>query len=527
MICGCVVIHFLSKVAEMRSEFKIMRAKSLRYAALYTALMLPLLCSEVALAAKVGHGRVVSAPGQPLQISLPILGLNAQDQQVLQVKVAPEVQWSKAGLTSPVALDSLTITLRPGQSADAREVLISSNQISTRSPVDILLDLTTATGASLIQSSYLVLLPADLAVIGQYSATNTSRAGPMRVSTGDTLYGIAQRHAVSGADVYQTLLAIFEANPSAFISENMNLLRSGANLTIPDADVIRGIDAQRARRVYQAHLSAFNQRRGAARQVGAVPVVIATTSKQAGAVTPPTPRPVEPLKTDQLLLSASTADAQRADARVSAAKEIEELQSRIQSLQSNVNALKETLGEPSAGSPGSAGSTTPSADAVSVQSVSSAATGAAPGSVAMSGTSNPAAANSTVADVGSAQTQSEKSSTAASNANAVMTDSTAVNASDKSKNTSNNVLDQLADFLARNILAAFTALIALSALVIAWVLRRAGSRRDDDYSDDPDATTQASPAMRSAFDQKLQTISLDLGDASPLKPSEPSLRKPD
>ena len=192
-----------------------------------------------------------------------------------------------------------------------------------------------------------------------------------------------------------------------------------------------------------------------------------------------------------------------------------------------MNALKETLGEPSAGSPGSAGSTTPSADAVSVQSVSSAATGAAPGSVAMSGTSNPAAANSTVADVGSAQTQSEKSSTAASNANAVMTDSTAVNASDKSKNTSNNVLDQLADFLARNILAAFTALIALSALVIAWVLRRAGSRRDDDYSDDPDATTQASPAMRSAFDQKLQTISLDLGDASPLKPSEPSLRKPD
>jgi len=57
------------------------------------------------------------------------------------------------------------------------------------------------------------------------------------------------------------------------------------------------------------------------------------------------------------------------------------------------------------------------------------------------------------------------------------------------------------------------------------MLRRAGLRRDDD-AEDLDGQMQASPAMQSAFDQKLQTISLDLDDGpSTGNKTEPTIRK--
>jgi len=72
-------------------------------------------------------------------------------------------------------------------------------------------------------------------------------------------------------------------------------------------------------------------------------------------VTNPVTQETATEKTDQLKLSGANSSDQRADAKVSAAKEIEELQSRIQALQQNVKQLKESMGELSVES------TTPSA----------------------------------------------------------------------------------------------------------------------------------------------------------------------
>jgi pilus assembly protein FimV len=98
--------------------------------------------------------------------------------------------------------------------------------------------------------------------------------------------------------------------------------------------------------------------------------------------------------------------------------------------------------------------------------------------------------------------------------------------SNTSSDLSNNLWNKLSGFLTQNILATLTALIALSAMVIAWMLRRVGARRDDE-TEDLDAAPQASPEVQSAFDKKLQTISLELNDDSvPANKTEPSIRKP-
>jgi hypothetical protein len=56
------------------------------------------------------------------------------------------------------------------------------------------------------------------------------------------------------------------------------------------------------------------------------------------------------------------------------------------------------------------------------------------------------------------------------------------------------------------------------------MLRRAGERRDEE-SDEMDASMVISPAVQSAFSQKLQSIDLSLGD-DPLPPkATPTISK--
>lgn len=56
------------------------------------------------------------------------------------------------------------------------------------------------------------------------------------VGDGDTLFEIARDTAPSGVSVQQMMMAMLAANESAFINRNINLVRSGAILRIPDGD---------------------------------------------------------------------------------------------------------------------------------------------------------------------------------------------------------------------------------------------------------------------------------------------------
>lgn len=64
-----------------------------------------------------------------------------------------------------------------------------------------------------------------------------------RVQAGDTMWGIAARHRAASASVQQTMIAIQRANPEAFISGNVNLVRKGMILRIPqEAEVAQIAD---------------------------------------------------------------------------------------------------------------------------------------------------------------------------------------------------------------------------------------------------------------------------------------------
>jgi pilus assembly protein FimV len=479
-----------------------------------------------AMAAQPGHGRVNSAPGAPLEVSIPLRGLTADDVKVLSASVADAAAWAQAGLTLPAAMESLAVTVEPGLESTSRTVVLKSTQAVNRPVIDVLIRLSTASGSRTIHSSSLVL-PKD---------TSAGSASSVRVVRGDTLYAIALTKAVANADIYQVMWAIYEANPQAFMNDNMNLLRAGATLNIPDAATMRAVDAKYARAMFVKHDQAFRSRRGAGQATASVPIV-ASTSTQSGAVTAPAASSSTVTATgDQVKLDSASPADQQADIRVANANELREMQSRIETLQKNVEELKDALQRSqaaagsarsasalgAAGGPGASGSAGVSGSAGTAGTTGApGATGAtgtagttgAAGATGASGTTGAVGATSaagTPGSVGSAGSAGPAGPTGSTGASGAVSSPQVAQAQNTEAAAAREVKTGLAkvkQYASDHVLGLVLGISALLALLIAFLLKRAGSNARKDESDQ---VPNNPPGLASDFDQKLQSIDLNL-----------------
>src|SRR5699024_1357713 len=69
------------------------------------------------------------------------------------------------------------------------------------------------------------------------STPQVAQGGEYRVQKNDTLWDIASRVKGSGS-VHQAMLAIQDLNPNAFVNGNINRMKSGQVLRLPDAQAI-------------------------------------------------------------------------------------------------------------------------------------------------------------------------------------------------------------------------------------------------------------------------------------------------
>lgn len=76
--------------------------------------------------------------------------------------------------------------------------------------------------------------------------------------SGDTLWSIASRLRPANVSVQQTMLAIQRENPEAFINDNINLLKAGYVLRIPDLQAIRALSQAEALAEVQFHNEEFD-----------------------------------------------------------------------------------------------------------------------------------------------------------------------------------------------------------------------------------------------------------------------------
>ncbi|KKW67429.1 hypothetical protein AAV94_11425 [Lampropedia cohaerens] len=188
---------------------------------------------------------------------------------------------------------------------------------------------------------------------GQVTTAAPAPAAPASQSVttqrGDTAGAIARRHLPANVSLDQMLVALQRANPNAFIQGNVNLLRAGVTLTIPDAAAAQRISAQEARQLVAAQTRDFREYRARVAQAAPPAAVPAQPSDTAsGVVTAPPVTP--PASTgDALVLSSQQAEQARLaeEARIAAEKQAAEDAERKREAEANIARMEALLKEAS------------------------------------------------------------------------------------------------------------------------------------------------------------------------------------
>jgi pilus assembly protein FimV len=244
----------------------------------------------IAFAAPVAHGAglgrisVQSALGQPLRAEVEVTGVSREEAATLAARLASAAAFQQANLEFNPALTGLRVTL--DRRGETNYVIRLSSQAPVSEPyLDLLLELTSSAGR--VVREYTILLdppalraaaevvapaarpagappasaqaaPAPAAAPRESAAQAAPAAGgTYAVQRGDTLGSIAQKTRPASASLDQMLVALFRANPGAFIGGNMNNLRADAVLAIPAEPQVLATDAAAARREVAAQSADF------------------------------------------------------------------------------------------------------------------------------------------------------------------------------------------------------------------------------------------------------------------------------
>ena len=93
------------------------------------------------------------------------------------------------------------------------------------------------------------------------SASAPTKSAKHTVKQGDTLAAIAAANRAEGVSINQMLMALQRENDQAFSDNNINRLKAGSVLSIPDDDVVRAIDAGKAREFMRGQNADFQRYR--------------------------------------------------------------------------------------------------------------------------------------------------------------------------------------------------------------------------------------------------------------------------
>ncbi len=127
--------------------------------------------------------------------------------------------------------------------------------------------------------------PAPAPVIQEEQAKAPTPREPVsvHVKPGDTLGKIALDNKARNVSLDQMLVALLQANPKAFIDGNMNRLRSGQDVSVPDSEAALAIEPAQAHREVAAQSADFAAYRSRLAQAAAsAPVVAEQQAPAAG-----------------------------------------------------------------------------------------------------------------------------------------------------------------------------------------------------------------------------------------------------
>ncbi len=366
--------------------------------------------TPAAYAAGLGRLTVQSALGQPLRAEVEVTSVSREEGGSLAVRLASQSAFRQANLEFNPALSALRFDLdRRGENSFV--VRISSLNPINEPYLDLLLELTWATGRVLREYTVLLDPPALRAtpdVMAPVTTAQPSAPTPLpapaaapaapapapvaaapepapvaapaptpapaappapaaiaaapgtsdsyTVKFGDTLGKIALRNKPANVSLDQMLVALFRANPNAFVANNMNRLLAGRTLTIPDASEAEAISAADARQEVAAHSADFAQYKSRLAQAAATAAPVAaapapaaaaqgrvTTKVEDKAVPAPTGDQLKIAKAEPAPSAAAAAATKAKDEEIARQRALKEQEERAAELKKANEALKKAL----------------------------------------------------------------------------------------------------------------------------------------------------------------------------------------
>lgn len=386
--------------------------------------------SSSAWALAFGRLTVQSALGEPLRAEIELPQITPEEADTLHVgPAAPEVFRAQGVEFSPL-LNDMRITLR--KRADGSVYLqVTSNRPINEPFLDLVID--ASWNAGHLIRNYTILLdppalrrpapeigaaaqvapsssdagrttagvtsaPATPAAAGRSTTERAAtrpraaQAAPspgsvtrITVRPGYTAARIAAAHRPASVSLDQMLVALLRSNPDAFIQGNVNRLRSGAVLQLPDEATAQSTPPNEARQLIAAQSRDFNNFRrklaSAATKTEIAPaqrfasgsVQTAVEDKKAAAASP-----------DKLLLSKPSAPGQpSAEDQLAQEKQKHETAARVAELSQNIAELNK-LSAASTGASAPASAAAPSSEPTPAGAAASSPQGLASGSVTAS-----------------------------------------------------------------------------------------------------------------------------------------------
>ena len=361
-----------------------------RALSLSLALTLPSLVGAVTL----GPINVLSNLGEPLKAVIEVLDL--QGEQNLTIALAPADEFSKAGNTRSILMQSLKLgivqqgrksiitltTDKPldqpiyglllefsanGESKIAEFAVLPEEAVKVAEPAMAIEPAVTEETVSptptppIAQTAQASAEDQPVAVIPGADPTDTAvktaenialvEAQPTSrqhsVQRGQNLTVIARQYSVSDADLNKFIAATFSENPDAFIKNNLHYLKAGAVLALPSDEAVSMVDDRSARTTITTQWQTFKDLVAAMDPTGGKATDAQPTRSISRKVSK-AKRGGEQASGDQLTLSALTRSENAAKSKteeeaIAAKKAADEASERVRLLEKNVRDLKTAL----------------------------------------------------------------------------------------------------------------------------------------------------------------------------------------
>jgi FimV-like protein len=320
--------------------------------------------SLLANALTLGQPSVESALGQPLRAAIEITQYKTEDLRKLKVQLAGTASFEQAGMAFNPALNGLQARLE--FRGDGKPYIALSGQMPvTDHFVDVIVEaqwpsgrlamnytlLVSPVGASKVAADKLkgdatlnaaAVAPQALAALAVPVMPNAVRNADdaILVRAGDTASKLVLQRMPAGVSLDQMLLAMVRANPEAFIEGNVNLLREGTQVVLPNAQEAAQISAEEARQTVIAQTVDFvaYARRLAQATLKTTESASREMNGKVSAETS-TPAPAQPAQ-DKLTLSKREVTTDSDEARLAVEREIQDKTEQLTALKKNLDTLK-------------------------------------------------------------------------------------------------------------------------------------------------------------------------------------------